>query len=355
LGEKKETKPEKEKITNKLSPEYYMQNIPFSDSAKMEANKKIADGLFNMGMIYADELKDYNKATGAFEELLKRYPLYENRLLVYFKLYSLAKIYSDIDRVAIYQKKIINEFPNSSYAKLITNPNYLSELQAQEKQISDNYEQTFQLFRRGNYNEVETRAAKAMKDYPSDKLYPKYDYMFTISAGLKKDTLSFVTDLQNYVAKYPKNDLVDNIQIMISYLQNKHPEIVEKQNEISAHQIYSPSSAETHFFGYIVPTQVNLNQLIFNVINFNLDNFDSLKLEVKKLSIGKNSLCQVGQFKDSDEAMTYFKKIIVDQGILHDLDKQDIVPFVISQTNLKALIETGKSDQYMIFFRENYK
>jgi hypothetical protein len=262
---------------------------------------------------------------------------------------------NDIDRVAIYQKKIINEFPNSKYAKLITNPNYLAELQALEKQVSDYYEQTFQMFRQGNYNQVETRAAQAMKDYPSDKLYPKYEYMYMIASGLKKDTLSFVTDLQNYITKYQKSDLTENVQIMITYLQNKHPEIIEKQNEIVAHELFSSSINEPHFFVYIVPTQSNLNQLIFNVINFNLDNFDSLKLEVKKVSIGKNNLCQVGQFKDGNESMTYYRKIIKDEEIFRDLEKHDIVPFVISQTNLKVLTETGKSEQYMIFFMENYK
>jgi tetratricopeptide (TPR) repeat protein len=354
-GEKKETKTDKAKITNKLSRDYYLQNIPFSDSAKMDANKKISTGLFNMGVIYGEELKDYKRAIQSFETLLSQFPNYENRLLVYFKLYTLAKNDNDMERTVKYQNKIISEFPNSSYAKIITNPNYLTELQAEEKKISDNYEQTYHLFNQGQYNLVETRAAQAIKDYPSSKLNPGYEYMLVVALGLKKDTLSFVTDLQNYAEKYPKTDLSENAQILIKYLQNKHPEIAEKQNEMVAHSLFSASMNEIHTFAYLVPPQTNLNQLIFNVINFNLDNFDSLKLEVKKVNVGKNNYCQVSQFKDGNEAMIYYKKIINNTDIFHDLEKSDLVSFVISQSNLKALTESGKNEQYMIFFRENYK
>lgn len=358
-GEKSDAKTEKTKaktkVTNKLSRDYYLQDIPFTDSAKIEANKKIANGLYNVGMIYGDELKDYQKSINTFEELLKRYPNYENRLQVYFKIYSLAKINADLNRESIYQDKIVKEFPNSNYAKLITNPNYISEMQAVEKQISENYSQTLQLYQQGNYDQVEVRSLQAMKDYPSDKLFPNYKYLFTVTSGLKKDTISFITDLQKFEAKYPKTELAASAQIIIEYLQNKHPEIIEKQNEIVAHELFSASMNEMHYFIYSVPDQTNMNQLIFNIINFNLDNFDTLKLEVKKLNIGKDFYCQVGQFKNGDESMVYLRKIITSDEIFHDLNRQNLLPFVISQSNLKAMTESGKDQQYLIFYKENYK
>lgn len=353
--DKKDVKAEKGKVTNKMSPDFYLQNIPTTDSAKNDARKKIAAGLFNMGIIYGEELKDYKKAIQSFEELLSQFPLYENRMLVYFKLYTLAKNDNDMERTVKYQNIIINEFPNSTYAKIITNPNYLAELQEQEKQINDRYYQTYLLFKKGDYKQVEDLSAAALKDYPSSNLKSRYEYMLMVSSGIKKDTLSFLTDLQNYSAKYPKTDLSDNAQILINYLQNKHPEIIEKQNEMVARALYSATMDEQHSFVYIVPPQTNANQLIFNVINFNLDNFDTLKLEAKKVIVGKNNFCQVTQFKNGNEAMIYFKKIINDTTIFHDLEQHDLTPFVISQSNLKALTESGKTDQYMIFFRQNYK
>jgi len=341
---------------NKHSREYYLFNIPFSDSAKEQSNKRIANSLFTMGNIYGDDLKDYQKAINSYEELLKRFPLDENRLQAYYKLYSFSKEIKDIDRVGKYQQKIINEFPNSNIARLMTNPNYLEELKAQDLVALNYYNQTYNLFQSQNYSEAGIRAQKGMKDYPNHELYSKFDYIYTISTGLKKDTLQFVTDLQNIITKYPQTDMAENAQIMIKYLQNKQPKIIELQNQIISHELFSASPNEVQIFAYNVPLTVSINQLMFNIINFNIDNFDNLKLEVTKSNFNARSvLCLVNKFANAEEVMNYFRKITADEGIFHDVVKSGVEPFVISQSNLKVLTTSGKFEQYMTFFRENYK
>ena len=353
--EDKNKTPEGSVVTNKKSREYYLQNIPFTDSARTESNKKIAASLYKEGEIYSDELKDYPKATQSFEELLGRYPNYNNRLQVYYKLYTIARIDKDIERVGKYQQKIVNEFPNSNFAKLMTNPDYIKELAAQEQQVQNYYIQTYDLFNQGKYDEVNARAEHAMKEYPDHKLYPKFDYLHTVSAGLKKDTLDFVLDLQAYIARYPNTELSENARLLIDYLKEKQPKVVEQQQQIVAKQLYSPSFSDPHYFIYIVPSDANMNQLIFNIINFNLDNFDKLKLQVKKATAGKNtSLCVVSSFKSGSEAMDYYNAIINSKDVTKDIGDIGIRPAVISETNYKVLSSGGKADEYLLFFKEYY-
>ena len=107
-----------------------------------------------MGLIYKNELKDNIKAKESFRELLKRYPLSEHRLAVYYNLYSMAKEEGDQAVMAGYQQKITNEFPESVYAKILNNPDYIKEIEAEEKRIIRHYEETYELFRMGNYTEV---------------------------------------------------------------------------------------------------------------------------------------------------------------------------------------------------------
>ncbi len=343
-------------ITNRKSREFYMQYIPFTDSAREAAHNKIAAGLYNMGDIYGNELKDYEKAIESYEELLRQYPKYENRLQVYFKLYSIAKLKEDKIRVGKYQQKIVSEFPNSSYAKLITNPNYLQELQDQERVKNEAYMATYNLFQLGRYNQVIARAEKAMKEAPDHELYPKYDYMYTVSSGLKKDTLNFMNDLQNFISKYPLTDLAESAQLIINYIQNTEPRIIELHQREIAKKVFVESFNEVHYFAFILPANVKINQLIFNIINFNLDNFDELRLEVKKVNIdGQNNLCLVSKFKDSEESIQYLKKILPDETIFTDVDNAQAKAIVISETNLDALTTSDKAEQYLIFFRDNYK
>ena len=343
-------------VINKKSRKFYLQYIPFTDSAKQESLNKISNGLWNMGEIYSNDLKDYPKAIESYEELISRFPLFENRLQVYYKLYTIAKIQKDIDRVSLYQQKIVNEYPASNYANLITNPNFLNEIKNQEQKIYREYEQLYMLFSAGNYTQCINRAQKAMQDNPEHELYSKYDYIYTVSSGLGKDTLSFINDLQELISKYPATDIAENAQIMIHYLQSSSPRVVEKQNQLIAKELFRETTDEMHFFAYLIPSSLNVNQLIFNIVNFNLDNFDDRKLEVKRVSLeGSKSICAVWKFMNSMEAMEYFTAIKQDKGIFKDVNPDGITPVIISQTNYSKLVETGKTDQYLLFFNEKYK
>lgn len=343
-------------ITDTKSPEFYLQYIPFSDSAKSASHEKIARALHNMGDIYSEELKDYPRAVESYEELLKRYPLYENRLQVYYSLYSVAKEQEDKNRLGIYQQKIINEFPNSNYAKLMTNPNYVQELLDAQQAVYEYYEQTYALFMKRNYVQAASRSQKAMKDYPGHELTPKFDYIYTIATGVRKDTLSFVMDLQAYIDRYPVSDLTENAELLIAYLQSEEPQIIEQQNIEIARQLFTPGFDEVHYFAFVTPKSLNFSQLIFNIFSFNLDNYDELKLEVKRVDIGEErSLCLVQRFEDGEQAVNYRRRIMAEKDIFKDVDSKGIESIVISESNYRILTESGKITQYILFCNENYR
>ncbi|MBN1599728.1 MAG: tetratricopeptide repeat protein [Bacteroidales bacterium] len=343
-------------ITNKHSPDYYLQYIPFTDSAKTESHKRIANALYRMGDIYADELKDYNRAAETFEELLKRYPDYDNKLQVYYKLYIVAKNSKDKQKLAKYQQKIISEYPESNFAKLMTNPNYVQEILAQEQKVYNIYADTYKDFSRNRHTSVINHAEKAMLDYPDHELYSKFDYMYTVSSGILKDTLSFVKDLQDFISRYSTTDLAENAKIIITYLQTKEPDLIIEQQREEAREIFISSNDDLHYFAYVIPNTFNHNQLVFNIITFNLDYFDELKLDVKKVDIkGDYNLCLVSSFHDGDEANNYLKRIKEESSISRDVNIEEITPVIISQINYEKLLENGNAEQYILFFSENYQ
>ena len=56
------------------SQEYYMDLIPFTDSAKSATIDLIVESFYQLGLIYKEELKDFNEAVNAFETLIEAYP-----------------------------------------------------------------------------------------------------------------------------------------------------------------------------------------------------------------------------------------------------------------------------------------
>ena len=351
-----ETGAKPEFVTNKKTPEFYLQFIPFTDSARQAANNKIAGAYYNAGGIYYEELKDYPKAVETYEELLKRYPTYENRLQVYYKLYSIAKDRNDNALGAKYKQKIISEFPESNYAKLMTNPNFVNEFLASQRVVYDEYEKAYNLFNKSQFAQAKQIAQRAMQTYPEHELYPKFDYIYTIAAGSTKDTLQFVKDLLEFQNRYAGTEIAASAGVVLNYLQHSKPGVIEEQKTIEARKLYEYDAEAPHLFVFIVPKQLNTQQLNFNILGFNLDNFDKLRLKIKRVDLNpRQNLMVIEEFENAETAMDYLQKITTNDEVFRDVNKQGIEPVVITKKNYSAMLKAGTTDEYLIFFRENYR
>ncbi|OFY58983.1 MAG: hypothetical protein A2Y87_09930, partial [Bacteroidetes bacterium RBG_13_46_8] len=214
-----EAAPEKG-LSNK-SREYYLRNVPRNDSMMQASHDRTENALYNMGLIYKNELKDNAKAKESFNELLKRYPRSDFRLPVYYNLYALARDESDQSSINLNKNRIVSEFPESVYAKILTNPDYLKEIEAEEKKIVRQYEECYDLFTLGNYPEVITRSSRVLADNPGNPLVPQFDYLRALSVGKTSDTKTFRDTLNRIVSSYPGTEVYDAAMNIIAYMNKE--------------------------------------------------------------------------------------------------------------------------------------
>lgn len=339
---------------DKFSREYYMADIPFTDSAFNASHEKIKVALFEMGEIYSTELKDFNKAENAYKELLKRYPDYEDKLLVYYRLYSVGKETEDINLVASYQNKIINEYPESNYAKALTDPEYFKKVEEESKKVQRIYADVYADFTQSRFDQVAYLARKTMNENPEDELVPQFDYMYTVSTGVSKDTVTFIGDLQKLISKYPGTEVADNATLLINYLQNVNPEAAMEQEISQAIQIYKLDKEEEHMAVVSLETRKSTNQMMFNIINFNIDNYEEDDLKVRKYDLDGTALLSVIAFKDAQKANEYLQKLTVSPELWRDVDKSGTELFLISRSNYEILKKEKKFEQYLLFYKEQY-
>lgn len=342
------------KAVSKYSREYYLANIPFSDSAKTVSREKIKMALFEMGNIYNSELKDYGKATDAYKELLKRYPDFENKLVVYYKLYMIAKETRDKPMETNYKQKIIREFPESNYAKVLSDPEYFKKIEAEERKVYNMYANAYKLFDDRNFVQVANIANRAMVDYPENELKPQFDYMLTISKGVSKDTSEFIGDLQKLISRYPASDIAQNSTLLINYLSHKNPQASVKQQIKQAVEIYKLNKNEEHLLVVSVAKPKYSNQMMFNIINFNLDNFEEDDLKVKKYDMNGTALLNVTKFKDAKVASEYLEKLLGYENLWRDVDEKSSHIFLISRGNYNLLKKEGNLEQYLLFYKKQY-
>jgi tetratricopeptide (TPR) repeat protein len=347
------TKPA-EKLSNK-SREYYLINIPENDSMLRESHNRIEQALFSMGQIYRDDLKDPEKAAESFKELIKRYPGSDNTLQAYYNLYSIYKQQGNTALTELYKGKIIAEFPESSYARLLTNPNYIKELEEEERKVEVYYAETYHQYLLGNCAEVIARCNYALDNYSDDALIQKFSFLKVLCVGKTQDIHDFSEGLYKIISAFPGTEVAENARNILSYIEKERPQVKEEEEMKIALELYKRTDNAIHYFVYVIPKKQNINQLIFNIINFNLDYFDDLNLRVESVELNSShTLILVKSFEGSKQVMPYYNKITKEDSIYKDVDPENVTGFVISDPNLKIL-QTDKSvDRYLKFFEESY-
>ena len=94
-----------------------MINIPLSDSAMEESHGRLEAALYNMGVVYKEDLLDYDESIQTFQELIKRYPLSKNADNAQFwigEIYYREKWY---EKAILEYQKVIEKYPEGNKAK----------------------------------------------------------------------------------------------------------------------------------------------------------------------------------------------------------------------------------------------
>src|SRR5690606_18908271 len=144
-----------------------------TDSLMMVSHTRIRDALYNAGKIYKSEFSNYQRSAEAFEELLVRYPEYEYQLSAWYDLYYLYEMMGETLQAEKYKKLIVSEYPESNFAQYLVNPDFFVEVESRRDKLNQLYEQTFQSYRSGNYQNVLALSDELKTMKPDSQLVSK--------------------------------------------------------------------------------------------------------------------------------------------------------------------------------------
>jgi hypothetical protein len=267
----------------------------------------------------------------------------------------MARDQNNTSMAAGYKDLIATRFPESTYARILTNPNYVQELEAEEQKITQYYNETYNLYSAGKYSDVIPRADYALKNYKGHSLLPKFAYLGTLSTGKSQERMAFRESLKAITTQYPGTDVAEDANNLIRYMDQEHPEIKDAVDLVASRESFRAAPDAEHVFGYITDKKSNVNQLVFNIINFNLDNFDKLNLrvDITEWSATEN-LVVVKPFRSGKAAADYLAAITAFEDIRKDIPEIQVTPLVISTENLNRVKTEKSSGLYLKFYKENY-
>ncbi len=353
-SDKKLDKDKKKKLDNK-SPEFYIQNLPLTVSMLTVSKQRVLDGYFNAGQVYRNELKDLNEAVAIYEKMMERFPNCEYNTNVYYQLYTMFTEMGNASKATYYKNLIISKFPESLYAKLLSDPEYYKQLIEKEKEADNYYEETYNLYNSSNFTQVISNANSASTRFKGNAVIPKFALLKALAIGKTSDPMSFRNELTEVAKNYPTNEVAVRANEIIGFMNTYKPETKQLEDKKIAEIIYNSSDSSSFLVALVVDRKEDINQIVFDLINFNLDNFSNDHLELNNENFGKTyKLLIIKSFADKDKAMKYFTSLAAKPETLKNIKSDTKLQFVISLVNLEMLRKQDNADTYMQFFKKHF-
>ena len=326
-----------------------ISQIPYTDKQKEAALQQIESSLFALGDIYYFKLKETPNAILTYQSLLSRFPDSEYEAEVLYKLYLILRE-KDASAANNYAQLLARKHPESTFNKLIQNPNYLAENeQAQEKQ-KIMYRQAYDYFQKDELASA-SQVLQEARNLEETSFTPHLDMLDILITGKTGDKESYTQKLQDFISRNENTELVEFAKSLLESLKT-----VSKQPE-SDKQVYTRQIEEPHYFVFSFNPAENLETTATNLLNdFNRTNFRDLQLKVSRTELnGSQVLILVSDLPRVSTAIEYYRLISDKLATVPDLKNHKFNTFVISKGNFNTLYRTKKLHEYLEFFTKVYR
>jgi len=336
------------------SKEFYLKNLPLTDSLLEESDKMIADALFNSARVYHEKFNDTERANQSYNDYLSRFPSHYS---IPQALYNLHRINegSDSQLANSYRQQLIEKYPESEYSKILSDPNYLETRFGEENRAEQVYDEAFREWKNGNVQAVIEICDSAQINFPDSELIPKFMLLrsFALAPSVSEKILK--EELLKITTGFPGSEEATRASEMIAFLNERVPGLKEEEVIQIAKQLYDTlDTAPYRFILILKDPNLDMNRLAFDVINYNIDNYTNENYNTRGELVNNEYISiTVGTFQDITTAMYYYNKFNPSE-ILRNTGESEILSFIISSSNYEELNADKDADKYYLFFRENY-
>lgn len=325
------------------------KELPLTDKAVTEANTKIQNAYFGLGDIYYFDLKETANAAKSYETLLSRYPLTEHRPETLYKLYLIFKD-SDPAKAEKFAAELKQKYPDSSFAKILINPNYLKESGLVAEQQKLMYKKAYAHFETRDYANATSLVTEALALGETD-FNPNLKLLAILIAGETENISQYQLALEQFIKEYAGTDLAKYAQRL---LDTSRSFTLKREKERGIQ--YIASFNEPHFFVLISEKKDALEGTAAKALEqFNATTVKDSKLKVSNLILNDTyTLTLVSDLTGLAAAKEYYKVFTEKRDALSGLKNYKFSYFVITKDNFDIFYRTKGIDEYTRFFEKNY-
>lgn len=387
-------------------PANYLKNVPRTAGAIDSAHITLEGALYNLGVIYKDKIGDKERSVEAFEDYLERYPNGRYKLETFYQLHLLGKAIGNIELAEGYKQKIISQYPESDYAKILTDPTYLAKLEALKGELGRMYARAYQNYLDGEYEKTFAGCDSALIAFEKEDLIPKFGLLRAMTIGKTDRLIAYRRALENVVETYPGTPEKTRAEELLGYVKGlmgdvqpsekeegrtenaergkgeedlsggskkggkekgeKEKEKVEEstgeqpeesnETEPEAPEIYTFNFDTSHYYLLVISkVGLDINKIKAALSNFNTEFYSIERLKIKTAKLGRdNDMFYVTGFKQTAKCMDYYENLKSKPELFEGLEPSELNQFIISNQNFTTFFRDKNVETYNAFFSANY-
>ncbi|UII22038.1 type IX secretion system periplasmic lipoprotein PorW/SprE [Fulvivirga ligni] len=323
--------------------------IPFSEEAKGMALGKIEEAYYKLGNIYYFNLEELKNASETFDKLLTRFPESTNEPEVLYQMYLIGKeLGTDTEK---YKNELLTKYPNTTYAKLIANPNYTEESTAANEQLKIVYKDAYALFREGDYAASNNMIDSALNKFPETVFTPRLRLLKILIVGKTENINLYQYQLSEFIKKNPDSDITPYAQELLDASKN----FQKKQQRLLGTK-YVEYFEQEHYFIFVYESGKGLaDELSSQVEAYNDNQYTESELKTSNLILDdRYDMVMVAGFTGKVDAQKYYNQFIKNKVIFEDSKNSKFYKFVITKDNFNIFYQSKDLDAYLGFFNKYY-
>ena len=338
--------------------ERLLKDLPKDEEQKQAFADSVMKAFYDIGLIYKERLKDLKAAAETYEEFLRKYPRSKNEATIYYQLYRIYLLMPDAPNAEKYKSLILSKYPNSDYAALINDPEYFKKENLSQDAANRFYEETYRMYRAGQYQDALERCKMAETRYEGNDLSARFALLKALITGKLKDVSAFRMSLQSVVAQYPADTVRVKAEQLLAALDRVQG--IEKTDSTvtePSKPIFRYKADTSHYFVILVEdVRADLKDLKIGLSDFNNEFFSLKGLKVNNRLLGTNyQVIMIELFENKKEGMSYLGLLLDDDYVMKDMDMQLVEMFIITPDNYRTLMKDANVDAYVEFFRKVYE
>lgn len=335
------------------------KDVPFTEEAQADAHGQIQDAMIALGRLYRERLDYPAKSVDILNKLLTKYPDTEHELDAWYYLYLAHQDLGQQPEMKKYYDLIIGKYPESTYARVLSDPNYLGEEKEKERKLNEYYRVTYEFFEQGRYSATWKRIGEVESLFGKNN---KYEVKFALLGAMTRGNIegkdAYIDELKSLVTKYPETPEEKRAKEILRLLGDKSVTPKEIPGMESQDDKFNLDPEGVH---YIIinwdmkDASVDAVQLAINEFNKQYFKADRLRLSANIFLDIDVPLIVIRKFDTASKAMEFYNLAYKYPDTFIGKGGISFKVYPVTQQNYRVILKNRSLEAYDTFFRENYK